>query len=1022
MAKAGEIVAALKLKVDEFKQGMDEAKSELNDFSKTTQRVGQAAGATFAALGVAAAGVGAAGAKMALEQEKALDKMQAATGATKEEMKEFQQIADNLFANAKGNYQDIYSTLTSIKQVLGQTGEEAEKTATQALTLQKAFGWEVTESIRAADSVMKAWGATSTESMDMFTKLAQQAGDKSGDLLETFNEYSPVLADAGISMDTFASALNAGMAAGSKDFDKIADSLKEFNVKLHDGTAQSNELTKELFGSQKAADQFFKGVANGSITGDEALQKVGSRLSKIDNKTKQNRLGVAYFGTMWEDLGSDAVLAMSQAENGLKNVKGATARAGKTLQDNLLTKITKIKNEFMLWAKQMGKRMLPQLNSFANWVMKNMPAIKATLTAVFGTIGKVVGTTASIFGSILSFIWKNRTAFAVLAGVLTAVVIPAMLGFIAHAAIVKAKALGALIVSTARMIAFNYALGLSYLAAYAPMLLIVAGIGLIVGAFILFSKYGDVIIAKLKKMGFNMESLRSIITKVRTKIMQMWKAFQQTKVYAVISKIIGSLVNKFVDLYKAIKKAIMTGDFTPLLNAVKQLIPQIIAFLIGGIPRLIMMGLTLFSSLGDGAQKAIPKLLTKVVQIITRLIQQFVLYLPKIIQLGIRLLMTLINGILKALPFILGAVTKVINKLVAMITLLLPKIIQMGIKILMTLIDGIVRILPQLITAAIKLITTIIQTLIKLLPKIIQAGIKILMALIDGIIQILPQLIQAAITLILAIADALIRNLPTIIRAGIDILLALIDGIIQILPQLISAAIKLIFAIVDALIRNLPAILSAGVEIIWALIDGILSIIGQVGSAAWDIAKEILNTISDINLLDVGKDLIRGLWNGISDMAGWISGKLSGFAGNVLGGIKDFFGINSPSRVFRDEIGVNLIKGLQIGIERVAKLPKKSMANVAESVLGSVDSLKKAFIGMNGMQISAPQIGGLSSGRVDFSDLPDGGNGNGNGGTNYNAPLVNVERMETNDERDVRNVSKELYNLQRNQDRSQGGR
>jgi len=64
---------------------------------------------------------------------------------------------------------------------------------------------------------------------------------------------------------------------------------------------------------------------------------------------------------------------------------------------------------------------------------------------------------------------------------------------------------------------------------------------------------------------------------------------------------------------------------------------------------------------------------------------------------------------------------------------------------------------------------------------------------------------------------------------------------------------------------------------------------------------------------DIGLNLIKGIWNGISDAAGWIMDKIKGFGKGILDGIKGFFGIKSPSTLFKEEVGKNLALGLGEG-------------------------------------------------------------------------------------------------------------
>ena len=67
---------------------------------------------------------------------------------------------------------------------------------------------------------------------------------------------------------------------------------------------------------------------------------------------------------------------------------------------------------------------------------------------------------------------------------------------------------------------------------------------------------------------------------------------------------------------------------------------------------------------------------------------------------------------------------------------------------------------------------------------------------------------------------------------------------------------------------------------------------------------------------ETGGDIVRGLWNGIKDMGSWIAQKLKGFGESVLGNIKNFFGIKSPSRVMADVVGKNLALGIGQGFEK----------------------------------------------------------------------------------------------------------
>lgn len=137
---------------------------------------------------------------------------------------------------------------------------------------------------------------------------------------------------------------------------------------------------------------------------------------------------------------------------------------------------------------------------------------------------------------------------------------------------------------------------------------------------------------------------------------------------------------------------------------------------------------------------------------------------------------------------------------------------------------------------------------------------------------------------------------------------------------------------------------------VWTWLANVVSKVGEWGSslaskgkaAAKQLFDAVVNGIMGLpdKMATVGADLVRGLWNGISDMTSWVIGKIQGFGDNVLSGIKSFFGIKSPSRVMRDEVGKMLAEGIAVGFG--AEMPEtlrsmqKSMGSTVDALRGSV--------------------------------------------------------------------------------------
>ena len=109
---------------------------------------------------------------------------------------------------------------------------------------------------------------------------------------------------------------------------------------------------------------------------------------------------------------------------------------------------------------------------------------------------------------------------------------------------------------------------------------------------------------------------------------------------------------------------------------------------------------------------------------------------------------------------------------------------------------------------------------------------------------------------------------------------------------------------------------------------------GKAKEAGQEIVKKVTEELKGLpeKLKQAGKDLVDGLWAGINDKAAWIKEKISGFVGNVTDWIKEFFGINSPSKVMQEEVGVWIPEGMAVGIKKNAKSAISAMKNTAKEI------------------------------------------------------------------------------------------
>ena len=209
---------------------------------------------------------------------------------------------------------------------------------------------------------------------------------------------------------------------------------------------------------------------------------------------------------------------------------------------------------------------------------------------------------------------------------------------------------------------------------------------------------------------------------------------------------------------------------------------------------------------------------------------------------------------------------------------------------------------------------------------------------INIVIQGLTQLItQASQTIIPLAVETLLQNLPSIVAAGMDLIMALVNGILDNIDLLIDCTIQLIDVVVNKLIENMPKLIDGGIKLIIALGRGLIEAIPQLVSKIPEIITAIIEGFASgaSRIIDIGKNIVEGVWQGIKNAAKWLKDKIFGFFDGIIGGVKDFLGIHSPSKVFAG-IGGFMAEGLGEGFDDQFKSVKKDIENSMSFDAGNI--------------------------------------------------------------------------------------
>lgn len=301
--------------------------------------------------------------------------------------------------------------------------------------------------------------------------------------------------------------------------------------------------------------------------------------------------------------------------------------------------------------------------------------------------------------------------------------------------------------------------------------------------------------------------------------------------------------------------------------------------------------------------------------------------------------LTVADNLIPVIQQVADSIIEILPVIIDKIIEYLPQFLETGMQILTNLINGLTDNMQTIMNAVVQIINILTKTIVQSLPTILQAGIIILVELVKGISQSLPELIPAIIEAVLLMVETLIDNIDLMIDAGIQLIIGLAEGLINALPLLIDKIPVIIDKLIDAITNNSLKMIEMGITIIIKLAEGLIKAIPQLISKIPEIITSIVKGLTDGigKISDVGKNLVQGLWNGINDAKNWILDKIKGFGDSILKGIKSFFGIKSPSTVFREEIGLNLGLGVAEGIEDSISAVNEAMGNLQNSAMGQIE-------------------------------------------------------------------------------------
>lgn len=247
---------------------------------------------------------------------------------------------------------------------------------------------------------------------------------------------------------------------------------------------------------------------------------------------------------------------------------------------------------------------------------------------------------------------------------------------------------------------------------------------------------------------------------------------------------------------------------------------------------------------------------------------------------------------------------------------LLPSLGELALNIIWTLVNGLITNAPQLMTQANTMFTDFCLQIQERLPELIQRGAEMISSLLLGLLENMPQIMQQASSMMMTWLDTIWGMLPSILQSGADMILNLLNGLVSNAPQILSQAGQMLIDYIATIASNLPAVLQKGIEIIGQLLAGIIQAVPDLIASIPGIIADIGSAFLDKDWGEIGLNIIKGIASGITGAVGTLVDAAKEAAGNALDSVKDFLGIESPSKVFRDQVGKYMAQGMGVGFER----------------------------------------------------------------------------------------------------------
>lgn len=751
--------------------------------------------------------------ELATEGDTSLAMLSARTGATAQELEGFEDVMYEVYnSNYGDSLGDVSEKLSTVIQMTDNLDKASLAQITKnAIALEDVFGFDIVESLRAANSLTDQFGISAEEAFNLIVQGAQKGLNQNDDLLDTINEYSVQFRNAGYSADDMFNMLANGAETGTWSIDKLGDAVKEFNIRMSDGTA--NEYLEQLgLNTEEVIAQFNKG-------GPEAQAAIGDimeALQECDDATLQYQAGVGLFGTMWEDLGVDTVASLMDTQGAIQSTSDAMAQLDSAAYDTLESSLSQlgrtIKSEVV---QPVAEELTPAMKEAVDYVNANVAPAVDWVSSHLPEIGLALGTLSAV---LVAMNWGSLVAqFGKIKGAITG---------------------------------FTTALG----AVSGPVMAVIAIVAALAAGFMYLWQTNEDFRANATAIWAELQaSFSELGAGIMQMINQLMPLIQQTAatVLSAFAQIASAVIPVLVELIGAILPVIID-----LINQMLPILTQIVQ--------------TVLTTLIDLINQLLPvimQIIQAVLPVLVEFINALLPVLMQIVQAILPVFVQLISALLPILSQIVTAIMPVIIQLLNTILPIIMQIIQAVLPILIQILNmltPILNMIVSLLTPILNLIISLVEPILNLIMSAITPLINIFMSLINTVLQPIMPILQALANIFTAVLGAAIQAIQPIVQSLISIFQGLINFITGVFSGSWSSAWSGVVQVFGGIFNGLVGLVKAPINAVIGLVNSAINALNGISVTIPDWVPAVGGKTFGINLPNIPMLATGGFTDGVS--------------------------------------------------------------------------------------------------------------------------------------------------------------